>query len=108
MLILINRTCTTVYDGTCPKFRVLIAIGFIDLVRESTALSQMLSASAWHLVHFLQCEHDTGDDAKYSMISNQALQRKLNDIVTGTSDDVVTAVLAAAAYAVRESRCTVR
>ncbi|KIW46593.1 uncharacterized protein PV06_02258 [Exophiala oligosperma] len=88
-----------VYDGTCQKFRALIAIGFIDLVRESTALSQMLSASAWHLVHFLRCEDDTGDDAKYSLISNQALQRKLNDIVTGTSDDVVTAVLAAAAYA---------
>lgn len=93
-----------VYDGTCAKFRVLIAIGFIDLVRQSIALSQMLSASAWHLVHFLRSENDTGDDAKYSLISTRALQQRLADIVTGTTDEVITAVLAAAAYAVRESK----
>jgi len=94
-----HRLWDHVYDGTCAKFRVLIAIGFIDLVRQSIALSQMLSASAWHLVHFLRSENDTGDDAKYSLISTRALQQRLADIVTGTTDEVITAVLAAAAYA---------
>lgn len=92
---------SSVYDGTCAKFRTLIALGFIDLVRESIAVSQMLSASAWHLVHHLRCENDTGEDVQYSMISTQSLQKRLNSITTGTSDEVITAVLAFAAYAVR-------
>ena len=91
------------YDGTCPKFRTLIGIGFIDLVRETIAISQMLSASAWHLVHWCRVEDDTGEDAKYSMITTQSLQHRLNDLATGTSNEVITTVLASAAYAVRDS-----
>jgi hypothetical protein len=89
----------TVYDGTCTMFRVMIEIGFLDLVRETIALSQMLSASAWHLVHRLQCG-ETGEDAKYSMITTQSLQQRLSNLATGTSNEVITTVLAFAAYAV--------
>jgi hypothetical protein len=89
-----------VYDGTWPKFNTLVQIGFVDIARETIALSQMLSASAWHLVHWLGCESDTGEDARYSMISTQNLQQRLNSVATGASDEVVIAVLTSAAYAV--------
>ncbi|PKK51044.1 hypothetical protein CI102_2949 [Trichoderma harzianum] len=88
------------YDGTCPKFNTLVQIGFVDLARETIALSQMLSASAWHLVHWLGCESDSGEDAQYAMISTQNLQQRLNSVATGASDEVVIAVLTSAAYAV--------
>src|ERR1700761_442688 len=93
-----------VYDGTCAKFRTMIEIGFIDLVRQTIAISQMLSASAWHLAHFLQCEDDTGDDARYNIATARSLQPKLNDIATETCSEVITTVLASAAYAVRTSK----
>ncbi|GAD91485.1 predicted protein [Paecilomyces variotii No. 5] len=94
-----HRLWDHVYDGTCAKFRTLIAIGFIDRVRETIALSQLLSASAWHLVHRLCCEDDMGDDARYSMITTRSLQTQLNSLNTAISDEAITAVLACAAYA---------
>lgn len=60
----------------------------------------MLSASAWHLVNHLKCEHDSAEDAKYSMRTVQSLQAKLNNPATSTSDEVIVTVLAFAAYAV--------
>ncbi|EXJ66631.1 uncharacterized protein A1O5_10302 [Cladophialophora psammophila CBS 110553] len=94
-----HRLWDHVYDGTCPKFRTLIDIGFIDLVRETIAVSQMLSASAWHLVHWCRSEDDSGEDARYALITTRSLQQRLNNLATGTSDEVITTVLAAAAYA---------
>ncbi|KIW30883.1 uncharacterized protein PV07_02575 [Cladophialophora immunda] len=94
-----HRLWDHVYDGTCPKFRTLIDIGFIDLVRETIAVSQMLSASAWHLVHWCRSEHDSGEDARYALITTRSLQQRLNNLATGTSNEVITTVLAAAAYA---------
>ncbi|PON21903.1 hypothetical protein TGAM01_v209159 [Trichoderma gamsii] len=94
-----HRLWDHMYDGTCPKFNTLVQIGFVDIARETIALSQMLSASAWHLVHWLGCESDTGEDARYSMISTQNLQQRLNSVATGASDEVVIAVLTSAAYA---------
>ncbi|KAJ4854164.1 uncharacterized protein T069G_11143 [Trichoderma breve] len=94
-----HRLWDHMYDGTCPKFNTLVQIGFVDLARETIALSQMLSASAWHLVHWLGCESDSGEDAQYSMISTQNLQQRLNSVATGASDEVVIAVLTSAAYA---------
>lgn len=88
------------YDKTCAKFRTLLAIGFVDLVRETIAISQLLSASAWHLTHHLGSEPDMGDDAKYSMITAKSLQQRLGHPTTSTSNEVITAVLASAAYAV--------
>ncbi|EHK50807.1 hypothetical protein TRIATDRAFT_54642, partial [Trichoderma atroviride IMI 206040] len=85
------------YDGSCPKFNTLVQIGFVDIARETIALSQMLSASAWHLVHWLCCERDTGEDARYAMISTQNIQQRLNSVATGASDEVVIAVLTSAA-----------
>jgi hypothetical protein len=99
-----SNHAATVYDGTCPKFRVMIAIGFIDLVRESIGRTQMLSTSAWHLVHWMRIEDDRGDADRYSIISTQSLQARLNSLTTGFSDEVITAVLASAAYAVEPSR----
>ncbi|KIX94724.1 uncharacterized protein Z520_09414 [Fonsecaea multimorphosa CBS 102226] len=94
-----HRLWDHVYDGTCAKFRTLIDIGFIDLVRETIAVSQMLSASAWHLVHWCRTEDDSGEDARYALITTRSLQQRLNNLATGTSDEVITTVLAAAAYA---------
>ncbi|KAH8802580.1 hypothetical protein F5884DRAFT_683329 [Xylogone sp. PMI_703] len=89
-----------VYDGTCSKFRSLIEIGFIDLARETIALSQMLSASAWHLVNYLKCAEDKGEDASYTLITTQTLQQKLNDPAACATDEVIVTVLALAAYAI--------
>ncbi|RDW57455.1 hypothetical protein BP6252_13793 [Coleophoma cylindrospora] len=95
-----RRLWDHVYDGSCAKFRTLIEIGFIDLARETIAISQMLSASAWHLVHHLRCEQDPADDdAKYTMIAAHSLQQKLNNAATNTTDEVIITVLASAAYA---------
>ncbi|OAP64168.1 hypothetical protein AYL99_00140 [Fonsecaea erecta] len=94
-----HRLWDHVYDGTCAKFRILIEIGFIDLVRETIAVTQMLSASAWHLVNFCRAEDDSGEEAQYALITTRSLQQRLNNLATGTSDEVVTTVLAAAAYA---------
>ncbi|UKZ68136.1 uncharacterized protein TrAtP1_009172 [Trichoderma atroviride] len=94
-----HRLWDHMYDGSCPKFNTLVQIGFVDIARETIALSQMLSASAWHLVHWLGCERDTGEDARYAMISTQNIQQRLNSVATGASDEVVIAVLTSAAYA---------
>ncbi|RFU72434.1 hypothetical protein TARUN_9830 [Trichoderma arundinaceum] len=101
-----HRLWDHMYDGTCPKFNTLVEIGVVDLARETIALSQMLSASAWHLVHWLGCETDTGEDARYSMTSAQNLQQRLNSVATGASDEVTIAVLTSAAYAnlIKESQ----
>ncbi|RDW58468.1 hypothetical protein BP5796_12398 [Coleophoma crateriformis] len=95
-----RRLWDHVYDGSCAKFRTLLEIGFLDLARETIAISPMLSASAWHLVHHLRCEQDPADDdAKYTMIAAHSLQQKLNNAATNTTDEVVITVLASAAYA---------
>jgi hypothetical protein len=88
------------YDGTCPKFRALNTIGFLSIARETIAISQMLASSAWHLVHYLQSDNDRGEDVRYSLVTTQSLQQKLDNPLTCTSDEVVITVLAMAAYAV--------
>ncbi|KAH8697873.1 hypothetical protein BGW36DRAFT_379602 [Talaromyces proteolyticus] len=87
------------YDGTCPKFRALNTIGFLSIARETIAISQMLASSAWHLVHYLRSDNDRGEDVRYSLITTQSLQQKLDNPLTCTTDEVVITVLAMAAYA---------
>ena len=65
------------------------------------ALPQLLSASAWHLVHTLRYEHDQGDDAKFSLKTAQSLRQRLSNPASATTDEVVITVLVFAAYAVR-------
>lgn len=89
-----------VYDGTCPKFRTLVAVGFVDLVRETIAVPQLLSFSSWHLVHRQKCDIDRGDDAWFSMVSQRSLQQYLNQSIAFVNDDAIVAVLAHAIYAV--------
>ncbi|KAM0261819.1 hypothetical protein ACHAQJ_002022 [Trichoderma viride] len=95
----VHRLWDHVYDGSCPKFRALIAIGFIDLVRESIGRAQMLSASAWHLVNWMGTEPDSGDAERYSIISTRSLQASLNSLGAVSCDEVIAAILTSAAYA---------
>lgn len=75
-------------------------MGFLDLVRETIAISQILSASAWHLVHYLRWNSDRGEDAEYSVRTARSLQQRLGNPATSTTNEVVITVLTFAAYAV--------
>ncbi|RFU25199.1 hypothetical protein B7463_g11137, partial [Scytalidium lignicola] len=101
-----HQLWTHIHDGTCAKFRAMVAIGFIDLVRNTIAISQMLSASAWHLVYQLNFERDRGEHNRYSVMTAQSLQQRLNSHATSTSDEVIITILASAAFAnlVQDSR----
>lgn len=83
----------------------MLAVGFIDIVRESTALAQMLSTSAWHIGGGGGADSDGGepdvDYARYSVVATRSLRQKLSRPTSRASDEVVVAVLAFAAYAVR-------
>ena len=92
-------------------FKSLLKVGFIDIVRESTALTQMLSASAWHLQGneddvggamggFMGKSQATDDYARYSVVATRSLRKKLCSPRSRASNEVVIAVLAFAAYGV--------
>ncbi|KAL3441069.1 hypothetical protein BJX65DRAFT_14823 [Aspergillus insuetus] len=85
------------YDGTCPMFRTMSKIGFLDVIRETIALSQMLSASSRHLGLLLGS--DSTDSYGYSIQATNNLQARLTDPAACTSDEVVSVVLAFACYA---------
>lgn len=95
-----------IHDGTCAKFRALVSIGFIDLVRNTIAISQILSASAWHLVYQLNFERDRGEHNRYSIMTTQSLQQRLNSQATSTTEEVIITILASAAFAnlIQDSR----
>jgi hypothetical protein len=99
----------------------MLHIGFIDIVRESTALTQMLSASAWHAENHPEAgtvtsspashrggggmmapqEGDnTSDYARYSVAASRSLRKKLQKPEAKASIEVIVAVLAFAAYGV--------
>ncbi|KAL2796677.1 hypothetical protein BJX66DRAFT_335661 [Aspergillus keveii] len=85
------------YDGTCPMFRTMSKIGFLDVIRETIALSQMLSASSRHLGLLLG--NDSADSYGYSIQATNSLQARLADPAACTSDEVISVVLAFACYA---------
>jgi hypothetical protein len=74
-------------------------IGFLDIVRETIALSQMLSVSSRHLG--LLMGSDSADSYGYSIQATNNLQERLADPAACTSDEVISVVLAFACYAVR-------
>ncbi|KAL2802746.1 hypothetical protein BJX63DRAFT_437566 [Aspergillus granulosus] len=85
------------YDGTCPMFRTMSKIGFLDVVRETIALSQLLSASSRHLGLMLGSE--SPDAYGYSLQATSSLQQRLADPAACISDEVIAVVLAFACYA---------
>ncbi|KAL3456529.1 hypothetical protein BJX64DRAFT_39777 [Aspergillus heterothallicus] len=85
------------YDGSCPMFRTLSMIGFLDVVRETIALSQLLSAASRHLGLLLGS--DSPDAYGYSIQATTSLQERLADPIACTSDEVISIVLAFACYA---------
>ncbi|KAL3494386.1 hypothetical protein BJX62DRAFT_234263 [Aspergillus germanicus] len=85
------------YDGTCPMFRTMSKIGFLDVIRQTIALSQMLSASSRHLGLLLGS--DSADSYGYSIQATNSLQARLADPAACTSDEVISVVLAFACYA---------
>ncbi|PYI18200.1 hypothetical protein BO99DRAFT_403745 [Aspergillus violaceofuscus CBS 115571] len=87
-----------VYDGTCSMFRTMLDIGFLDVVRESIALSQLLSASSKHLGH-LYADDSSTDHYRYTAHATTLLQQRLGDPATCVTDEVVVAVLAFCCYA---------
>ncbi|RAK72037.1 uncharacterized protein BO72DRAFT_390525 [Aspergillus fijiensis CBS 313.89] len=86
-------TVRIVYDGTCSMFRTMLDIGFLDVVRETIALSQLLSASSKHLGH-LYADDSSTDHYRYTVHATTLLQQRLGDPATCVSDEVVVAVLA--------------
>lgn len=81
-------------------FRTMLDIGFLDVVRETIALSQLLSASSKHLGH-LYADDSSTDHYRYTVHATTLLQQRLGDPATCVSDEVVVAVLAFCCYAVR-------
>jgi hypothetical protein len=79
-------------------FRTMSKIGFLDVIRETIALSQMLSASSRHLGLLLG--NDSADSYGYSIQATNSLQARLADPAACTSDEVISVVLAFACYAV--------
>jgi hypothetical protein len=84
----------------------MLHLGFIDMVRESTALTQMLSASAWHADNPDMGSGTggpvvvDGDSARYSVIATQSLRKKLCHPQAKASTEVLIAILAFASFGV--------
>ncbi|OJJ95706.1 hypothetical protein ASPACDRAFT_1859941 [Aspergillus aculeatus ATCC 16872] len=93
-----RRLWDHMYDGTCSMFRTMLDIGFLDVVRETIALSQLLSASSKHLGH-LYADDSSTDHYRYTVHATILLQQRLGDPATCVSDEVVVAVLAFCCYA---------
>ncbi|PYI35699.1 hypothetical protein BP00DRAFT_442487 [Aspergillus indologenus CBS 114.80] len=93
-----RRLWDHMYDGTCSMFRTMLDIGFLDVVRESIALSQLLSASSKHLGHLYADDSGT-DHYRYTVHATTLLQQRLGDPATCVTDEVVVAVLAFCCYA---------
>ncbi|RAH71420.1 uncharacterized protein BO66DRAFT_470562 [Aspergillus aculeatinus CBS 121060] len=93
-----RRLWDHMYDGTCSMFRTMLDIGFLDVVRETIALSQLLSASSKHLGH-LYADDSSMDHYRYTVHATTLLQQRLGDPATFVSDEVVVAVLAFCCYA---------
>ncbi|KAL2869752.1 uncharacterized protein BJX67DRAFT_391757 [Aspergillus lucknowensis] len=85
------------YDGSCIMFRIMRKIGFLDVVRETIALSQLLSTSSRHLGLLLGA--DSSDAYGYAIQATTSLQGRLADPASCTSDEVVAIVLTFACYA---------
>ncbi|PYH41023.1 uncharacterized protein BP01DRAFT_426680 [Aspergillus saccharolyticus JOP 1030-1] len=92
-----RRLWDHMYDGTCSMFRTMLDIGFLDVVRETIALSQLLSASSQHLGHLYK--GSSTDHFRYSIRATTLLQQRLQDPSTCVTDEVVIAVLAFCCYA---------
>lgn len=92
-----------VHKGTCVVFKSMVEIGFLDMLRGSAALTQMLSSSAWHM------ENEAGeigsakgntDYATFSVMATASLRRMLQQPSQRTSVETIIAILTFAAYAV--------
>ncbi|KAH8649322.1 hypothetical protein BX600DRAFT_474933 [Xylariales sp. PMI_506] len=102
-----SRLWDHLYNGTCFMFQLMLKIGFINIVRETTALTQMLSTSAWHIDHSSGNESrhisddkpSSTDYARYSVAATSSLIHRLSSPNTRASVQVVVAVLAFVAFA---------
>ncbi|KAB8067309.1 hypothetical protein BDV29DRAFT_200413 [Aspergillus leporis] len=81
------------YDGSCVMFRTMLDIGFLDVVRESIALSQLLSTSSRHLGH-LHGNDNEGDCHRYTIKATNLLQQRLRHPFNCATNEVAAAVLA--------------
>ncbi|KAH8811311.1 hypothetical protein F5884DRAFT_270360 [Xylogone sp. PMI_703] len=86
------------HDGSYPMFATIRNIGFTDIAR-SSALNELLSAASWHLEHRLGRNPNSIEHYRYSAAASRSLQQRLSDPATATTDEVITAVLAFAYYA---------
>lgn len=91
----------TVYGGTCAVFKSMVEIGFLDIIRGSAALTQMLSSAAWHMKNENpQTPNGSADYARYSVMATSSLRRRLHEPDQRASIETIIAILAFAAYAV--------
>lgn len=93
------------HKGTCVVFRVMIEVGFLDLLRGSAALVQMLASSAWHVANAdgtAGMAKGNEEYARYSVMATSSLRRMLYEPGHRADVETVIAILTFAAYAVRE------
>lgn len=80
-------------------FRTLIDAGFVNVARETIALSQLLSVASWHYENIRGNAYDV-EHCRYSLVASGALQQRLTDVSTAISDEVITTVMVFAGCAV--------
>lgn len=81
----------------------MVEIGFLDMLRGSAALTQMLSSSAWHMEHEdgeIGMAKGNADYARFSVMATVSLRRMLQQPGQGASVETIIAILTFAAYAV--------
>ncbi|EGR46297.1 uncharacterized protein TRIREDRAFT_110323, partial [Trichoderma reesei QM6a] len=93
-------TAEHVYGGGCVIFKSMIEIGYLDILRGSASLTQMLSSSAWHRKRMNIGDHESSIDyARYSLMATRSLRRQLDDPAQRTSLETILAILTFAAFA---------
>jgi hypothetical protein len=84
----------------------MIEIGYLDILRGSASLTQMLSSSAWHRKRMNIGDHESSIDyARYSLMATRSLRRQLDDPAQRTSLETILAILTFAAFAVCMNQC---
>lgn len=84
-------------------FKSMVEIGFLDILRGSAALTQMLSSSAWHMKNEADevgMAKGNADYATFSVMATASLRRMLQEPGQRASVETIIAILTFAAYAV--------
>jgi hypothetical protein len=96
----LNLSSYVVYDGTCPMFRTMRDIGFLNAANEESSFCQLLSTSSWH-INQLRSDVDCTSHLSYSVLALRSLNQRLMVSATVLADETIGAMLAFACHSVR-------